>query len=217
MATFKQGLLNSVNGKVGDTVSYTTRIGYSVVRGVGLRKVPFSQRELGNQRTTALVTNFLSSVMPVIRIGFQNSPAGKHWTAYNHASSVLKLTAIKGSYPDSEIDYEKVTFSVGGIPPPLKVKTTLQDNLLTFSWEADLKTEGTDKNDRVMIMVYLPENLKSFYLINGAKRTEEQENIELPELKEGTILQTYISFMGENGKTLSNSTYAGQIVVNNLR
>lgn len=215
MATFKGGLLSLVKGKIGTTVSYTTRIGYNVVREVGLRTTPFTTRELGNQRSTALVTNFLKSVMPVIRIGFQNSPSGKCWTAYNHASSVLKLTAIKGIYPDSEIDYKKVTFSVGGIPPPLKVKTLLNDNLLTFSWEADLETAGTNKNDRVIIVVYFPEKLKSFYLINGAKRIEQQESIELPELTRGTVLETYISFMNESGKLLSNSTYAGQIVVNN--
>lgn len=214
MATFKGGSLSLVNGKIGTTVSYTTSIGYNVVREVGLRIAPFTIGELGNQSATALITIFLRSVMPVIKIGFQNSPVGKHWTAYNHASSVLKLTAIKGSYPNKEIDYEKVTFAIGKIPVPVNVKTELKDNLLNFTWDADLETAGTQKNDRVIIVVYFSESLKAVYLLNGAKRTEQEETIVLPELMEQTVLETYISFVSENGKAFSNSKYAGQIITN---
>lgn len=212
MATYKGGLLSLVNGKIGPMVSYTTKTGYSVLREVGVRTAPFTLPELGNQSATALVTNLLRSVMPVIRVGFKNSPIGKHWTAYNHASSVIKRTAIKGTYPDREIDYEKLTFSVGDIPVPANVEVELNENQLNFTWKADLKNPGTHKNDRVMIVVYFPESLKAVYQFVGAKRTEEKETFDLPELIEETVLETYISYVGEFGESFSNSAYAGQII-----
>lgn len=212
MATYNGGLLSLVKGKVGSMVSYPTKVGYSVLREVGLRTAPFTLPELGNQSATALVTNFLRSVMPVIRVGFKNSPKGKHWTAYNHASSVIKKTAIKGSYPDREIDYEKLTFSVGNIPVPANVKVELTHNHLNFTWSADLQSAGSHKNDRVMIVVYFPESLKAVYQFIGAQRTEEKQSFELPELTEETVLETYISYVSEFGGSFSNSAYAGQII-----
>ena len=214
MGTYNGGLLSLVNGKIGTTVSYTTKLGYNVVREVGLRTAPFTKAELENQKGTSLVTNFLKPVMEVIRIGFRNIPRGKYWHPYNYASSVLKLTALKGKGKTKEIDYERVNFSIGVIPQPKNTKVELLNNTLYFNWEADLDTDGTDPNDRVMIVAYYPETLKAVFLLSGAKRTEEKEIIRLPEFVEHTVIETYISYVSLDGKMLSNSIYTGQILGN---
>lgn len=213
MGTYAGGSLSLIKGKVGNVTSYTTKTGYSVVRQIGLRKAAFTVSELANQSGTGLITKFLKSVLPVIRTGFQVIPAGKHWTAYNHASSVLKLTALKGSYPNKEIDYEKVLFSKGSIPGPKNVTVKLENGQLNFSWEADLKADGAGTNDRVMIVAYFPETMQSLYILSGAKRTEQQEFLPLPGFTQHTTIETYISFVNDNRNNVSDSVYSGQIFI----
>jgi hypothetical protein len=191
-------------------VSYTTKTGYFVERTVGEREAPFTKPELINQQGTRLVTEFLKSLNPVIRIGYQNVPEGKHWTAYNHASSVLKLTAVKGTYPNKEIDFEKVRLSVGNLAQPKNVKVELADKQLTFSWDANMEAVAADINDRIMVVVYFPETKQSLYVINGAKRTEEREVLPLPDLPENTVIQTYIAFINRDSTECSDSVYSGQ-------
>lgn len=213
MATYKGGLLSLIKGKIGDTVSYTTKLGYNVTRGIGLRTAPFTKPELENQKGTSLVTLFLKPVMEVIRIGFKNIPPGKFWHPYNYASSVLKLNAITGKGAAREIDYTKVTFSIGDIPAPKSPTVKILDNRLHFTWEDDLETDGTNSNDRVMIVAYFPETLKASYILNGAKRTEKMEILPLTDFYEKTVIETYVSYVSLDGKTLSNTTYVGQVIV----
>lgn len=212
MGTYKGGPLSLFSGKVGDTVSYTTKVGYSVIRQIGTRIAPFTAAERANQKGTGLVTNFLNALLPVIRIGFQNVPAGKHWTAYNYASSILKLNSLKGSGLDKEINYKAVVLSVGDIPPPKSKKVELLSNKLIFEWEADTDSEKADRNDRVMIVAYFPETLQAIFLLCGATRTEERQIIPLPDFTRETVMETYISFVSDDRKSVSNSVYTGQVI-----
>jgi len=213
MATYKGGLLSLIKGKIGGTVTYDTKLGYSVTRGIGLRTAPFTTPELENQKGTSLVTMFLKPVMEVIRIGFKNIPPGKPWHPYNYASSVLKLNAVKVNGAVKKIDYAKVVFSIGSIPEPKNPTVKLLDNRLHFGWEADLDTDGTNSNDRVMIVAYFPQILKALYLLNGAKRTEEKEILPLTDFSENTVIETYIFYVSMDGKMLSNTSYTGQVIV----
>jgi hypothetical protein len=212
MGTYKGGALSLVKGKIGNTVSYDTKLGYSVVREIGVRVAPFTTPELANQSGTKLVTEFLRSLVPVIRIGFQNIPPGKKWSAYNHASSVLKLNALKGKYPSKKINYEKVMLSIGKIPAPKAVRVELIENELHFSWDTDLNSKGSLSTDRVMIVAFVPSIMRGLHMISGAKRAEGKEIFPLTELNEGAVVETYISYIGHNQKDVSDSVYVGQFV-----
>jgi cation transport regulator ChaB len=192
-------------------IQYTTKTGYSVERTVGERTAPFTHSELVNQQGTGIVTQFLNSLLPVIRIGFQNVPEGKYWTAYNHASSVLKLTALKGSYPNKAIDFTKVMISTGKLALPENVKVGLIDQQLTFSWDTNVEAEGADVNDRVITVAYFPETGQSLHVISGAKRTEGSEVMRLPKFKDNTTIHTYISFVNRDSTDSSDSVYGGEL------
>lgn len=211
MGIYKGGPLSLVKGKVGEMVVYTTKTGYTVARSVGVRTAPFTGPELANQSGTALVTRFLKSLLPAIRLGFQNTPAGKHWTAYNYASSVIKINALKGTHPNRQIDYKKVILSVGDIPKPKNVKVQLSANQLDFTWDADMDTQGALASDRAMIVVFFPELMRGLTMLTGALRTEGKERFPLAGFTDETVMEIYISYIGANQKTVSDSVYAGQI------
>jgi len=210
MGILYNGINGAITGKLGGMNTYVDKFGRQIIKTNG-KKSYVTKAEKGNQQGTALISEFLNSVKDIIKIGFQNIPAGKKWHYYNHATSVNKKQAIKSIYPTKEIDYEKVMFSAGDIPVPKKPIVTLNNSMLEFTWEADLDTEGTDGRDQIMLIAYFPQNLKSIKLLSGARRTEEKERLQLPLYTKDMVIETYISYLSDDRKKLSDTIYTGQI------
>ena len=66
-------------------------------------------------------------------------------------------------------------------------------------------------SDRVMLMAYLPNENRTISLIGGAERLEGVEHLVIPECGEGIHMETYVSFISADYKTISNSVYTGQV------
>lgn len=214
MATLPDGWNGSIRGRLGNVVWYPDPFGRIICRTIGA-KTSSKGGEFGNQKGTELITTLLKPMVDFVRVGFQNVPAGMPWYPYQHASSVNKKNAVKGVFPNQEIDYEKVKFSVGDMPLPINAKVTLKNNTLEFTWDADLETEGNFSRDQVMLVAYFPETHKAINVLSGARRTEEKETIKLPRFTKEVVLETYMSFIGDDRKTLSNSVYTGQVIWTN--
>lgn len=211
MAILTNGINGPATGRIGDLLFYLNKRGQLICRTIGV-KTSSKGGELANQKGTALTTALLDSVKEFIKIGFQNIPPDKNWHYYNYATSVNKLNAIKGIYPNQEIDYQKVMFSIGDLPLPKNPKVTLNNSVIDFTWDADMETAGTDRRDQVMLVAYFPESMRSICLASGARRTEETEKLKLPLFTKKAVIETYISFIGDDRKTLSNTVYAGQLI-----
>jgi hypothetical protein len=107
MATKKSGPLGTLVGKTGGYVSYY-RMGQLVTRAIGVVS-HWSDKQKAVQMGTALVTCLLGSMKTFIKIGFRNTPKPHNWNYYVKATSVNKLGAIKGIFPNLSIDFEKVS------------------------------------------------------------------------------------------------------------
>jgi len=212
MGKLINGPMGTSVGKLGGVVTYQLN-GQWVTRMIGVVD-HWSEAQYAVQMRTALITALLKPVKDVIRIGMKYSPKPKKtWTAYTMATSSNNPGAIMGEYPKLEINYEKVILSIGDIPVPLNAKAELKDGRITFSWEADLETDGTDEDDRVMCVAYFPESFQAFNVIrNGARREEEQQIIKLPSFTEKMNIETYMCFVSDDGKRVSNSIYLGQLI-----
>lgn len=211
MATLPDGFNGGPRGKIRNQVYYTNKWGQQIVRTIGIKEGS-KGGEFANQDATALITNVLKPLKSFIDLGFQTPPVGKPWSAYNYASSYNKKNAIKGTYPDQEVDYEKLLLSIGDMPLPLNAKVTLRDGVLEFTWDADLETEGNFSRDQVMLSACFPESLKAINLLSGARRVAEKEIIKLPKYTRPQVIETYMAFISDDRKTLSDSVYVGQII-----
>jgi hypothetical protein len=210
MGKLINGPMGTNVGKMGGYVSYFLN-GELVTRSIGVTD-HWSDAQLANQMRTGLTTALLKPVKDFINIGMKYSPKPKKsWSSYTLATSVNKKQATKGIYPDLEIDFEKVVLAIGDIPVPLNPKVQLNDGRITFTWDADLSSAGTDNNDQVMCAAYFPETFQSFNVLSGAKRGEEKQDISLPSFTEEMRIETYICFVSEDRRRVSDSVYLGQL------
>ena len=198
-------------GRVGNTVTYVLN-GQIVKRTIGKSSKEATIPQLSARQKTKIITGFLNPVKEFIHIGFEFEArlVQKHST-YNIATSYNWLNAITGEYPDQKIDFSKVLLSRGKMPVTTHIEVKIADNRITFQWDKTIVSEGMKDSDRVMLMAYLPEENRAISLIGGAERLEGVEHLVIPECYEGAHMETYVSFISADYKTISNSVYTGQV------
>jgi len=210
MAILK-GKNKTVQGKIGDTTTYKLKT-QSVTRSISKTKKKATKKQLPVRLKVRMITALLKPVKEFIRIGFKNAASGTKWSAYNIATSVNNKTAIKGEYPDFEIDWAKVAFSQGNIPVLEDVSVQVVDGELEFSWNAERMLQGMKDSDRVMVLAYCPEKKSAAYTVDGEKRYKGKERLDFTQYRKKVILHTYVAFIAANGKGISNTVYTGEIL-----
>jgi hypothetical protein len=198
-------------GKSGRTVTYRNKWGDLIQRTIGVKEGS-KGGEFGNQQGTALITYILKPLKSFIAVGFKNPPKDKHWDAYNYATSYNKINALQGTYPNREIDFNKFKVSKGDMPLPLNAKVELVNNLLQFTWDPDLQTDGNSEFDQVMLVAYMRESNKAICIMGGAMRTAKKDKIKLTKFTKPSVTETYIAFVSNNRERMSDSVYLGQII-----
>ncbi|CAM4170481.1 hypothetical protein SAMN06265348_105369 [Pedobacter westerhofensis] len=203
------GAFGDFTGRIGNMVFYKLN-GKIVGRTIGIVET-YSEKQEEVRMRTQLISPFLTPLKDFIRVGFRNTPKPQDWDFYSVATSVNKPGAIKGIYPNLEINYKKVILSLGSVPSPKNPKVILNDNILEFSWEPDLDAGGADLLDQVMLVAYFPQTLKAVFITSGARRTAGTEKLKLPSFNEKTVIETYISFITDDRTDVSNSVYTGRL------
>lgn len=215
MAISKKGN-HGFTGKVGKTVTYRLN-GKWVQREIGISNKPATDRQLASRQITAIISKFLSSVREFINVGFVVEAKRARKSANNMATSFNRSNAITGNYPDQRIDFSKVLLSMGKMPLNSQVKAELTNDGITFSWDTSLTDDGRRWSDQAMLMAYMPEINEAAYLINGARRTVGTDLLRLPIVESPVLVETYISFISANHKSVSDSIYTGQLIWDGLK
>ncbi|MBB6500927.1 DUF6266 family protein, partial [Pedobacter cryoconitis] len=210
MAILKKGLNGGFTGKIGNTVTYSL-YGKIVKRAIGIRTDAPTVPVLSIWQATALTSAFLKPVKEFIKIGFDLEAKQISKSYYAVATSYTRLNAITGTYPSQHIDFTKVLLSKGKMPetPMTRVKAT--EGSLLFSWDAKFVAHGIKDSDQVMLLAYIPEKRIAIHELYAAKRVEGTGYLSMPRTRIPLIAETYISFISENHKSISNSIYTGQI------
>lgn len=211
MGKLTNGPMGRNVGKLGGFVTYLLN-GEWVTRSIGVVD-HWSDAQYAVQMRTTLVTALLKPVKKVINAGMKYSYKKKRsWTAYTLATSLNNPAAIMGEYPELEIDFAKVVLAVGAIPVPQNPKAVLKDGRITFTWESDLDNKEADEDDRVICVAYFPDTFQAFNVLEGARRGEEQQVIKLPSFTEEMNIETYMFFISDDRRRVSNSVYLGQLI-----
>lgn len=215
MAKLKNGMDNGFRGKVDNFVIYDLN-DQVVKRRIGTRTKPFTLPELANQQSMAVVSALLKPVKEFIEIGFELEAGLMRKSQHNMAYSYNYKNALSGIYPDKYIDFEKVLFSRGNMPLTQDVKADLTADGLEFTWNTEMKSAGLSATDQSMLMAYFPEKKYAAYLAGGATRNKGVAQLSLPLSRKPVVVETYISFISVNHKSISNSIYTGQLIWNPL-
>jgi RimJ/RimL family protein N-acetyltransferase len=212
MGKLINGIFGGFHGRIGNLVGYTLK-GKYIVRKIGKSAKPLTPGRKSNCQKMTVVNEILSPSLPVIRAGFRLAVAGTDKNEYNEAVSYNKKNAIQGEYPNISLDYTKVLVSMGDLPVAVNpvINQTAKADEIEFNWEVAADLPIQRYNDRAMLMVYFPELKLTFYHLSGSKRVEGKDILRIDSDYAGERMEAYISFIKDDGQSVSNSVYAGSL------
>ncbi len=165
-------------------------------------KDPKSQRQQQQRSKLIIMTDFLQSMMPYIRIGYRHQT--QYARAYNAALAYLMRHALVEQEGEIKIDYEKVLVARGCLTPAFNVRISRSDNVLLFSWENNSGCGDARETDLAMPLAYNKKTGESIYLLAAAKRSVGTTTLQLPESWAGAPLAVYLAFCSKDGSSQSN-------------
>lgn len=210
MGTIKQGILGGFSGKVGTVIGSSWK-GKSCMRSIAQNvKNPRTEAQMAQRMRFKATTDFLSSMLPFIHEGYKNH--AKKMTEYNAAQSYLLDNAVTGEYPDIGLDYERVKVSRGKLPVASSASVTSDSGSISFSWEDNSDMPGASPDDIAMAIVYDTEANEAFYTVRGEgrRRGNPREVINIPARAARHRLVTYLAFVSEDGRKVSDSVFCGE-------
>ena len=210
MAILNEGINGGFTGKVGSVIGYRLN-GKWVVRGLPKKtkknKIGSAGQKCSRAKFT-LIQQFLSVMLPYIRIGFNLEAKRRNISAHNAAKSYNLIHAFKDT---GEIDYANIVLTKGKLPgaeAPL-VKTV--ENGLLFSWAFSKPANTMLADDQVMLMAYQVESNQTVCIYSGARRKSGTEILEMGD-PTGVAYQIWISFVSDDRMAISTSQYLGTYV-----
>lgn len=204
-----QGINGAWSGKVGDVIGYVLN-GQSIMRGKARKSSKkITDLTINNRGKMKLLSKFFEKMKEVLKMSFTPESRGTVHNWYNLAVSYNNPSAIKGKFPDLEIDYPNVVLSRGDLKQPVNVTLERTDKGVRFAW--DLTDKDKVNHDQTMLVAYFPKINDVKYLIGGKKRRDGSDTLEISENLINLEMILYISFVTNNRQEFSNSLYAGKL------
>ncbi len=212
MGTIKQGILGGFSGKVGTVIGGNWKgIDYMRSKAASISN-PKTEAQLDQRARFGAALKFLQPLTSFLRVGFKNYAV--KMTAFNSAMSYNLNNALTGVYPDYSIDYASALVARGSLPGALNPLVAMNSTTeLEFSWTNNSNEAKAKGNDKVLLVVLNPAKQLAVTVVGGNSRTEGSQVVSLPENFTGDEVQCYIAFQDEKQTVLSNSVYAGAIVL----
>lgn len=210
MARYENGINGRFHGKVGPTVGCTWKgIDYIRSRPRRSRKKP-SEAQLINRKIFTFLEQWLNPIGAMVGVGFNDySP---RMTGRMAAHSYNYHHALKGEYPDMEIDYASALFSYGPLAGVSDLKSELTDEkTLTVSWNPKTQDKNARSSDLLMLVVYVPDHNQALCCIGTAGRNDGHYDFEIHEEFGDQRLEVMVGFKSLLKSTVSTSQYAGRI------
>jgi hypothetical protein len=212
MGTINHGIMGGFSGTVGTVV------------GANWNGIDFMRSRLTNRtdsktvaqldqraRLTAII-EFLKPLKDFLRVGFKSQAV--KMSAYNAATSCNMANALKGTFPDYQIDYSKVMVSRGKLPGALNPKAVVGSaSEIGFTWENNSAKINARADDKAVLVIYNPVKEKALSDFGGSTRIGGSQRINLPASFSGDEVHCYISFQNVGQSVISNSSFVGSLVV----
>lgn len=210
MATINQGVMGGFSGTVGTVVGVKWN-GKDCMRARPMgHNDQKSMAQLDQRARFRTVIQFLKPLKAFLNVGFKSRKAGM--TAHNAAVSYHMKNALKGFFPDYQIDYSKVKVCSGPLPGALHPAVMVEiDGEMLFSWENNSAALHAMANDKVVLVVYNPNSKNITTLLDGNSRIVGSQDFALPHGFGGENLQCYIAFRNASQTHISDSQYIGSI------
>ncbi|RAJ25036.1 DUF6266 family protein [Pedobacter cryoconitis] len=217
MAILLEGtVLAGIRGKIGNIVIYPWK---SKVCARSKPKKPHkkavrSVKQQAQSNKLKVVSSFLNEITPFLQVGFKQKVKGQDMSANNAAKSVNMKHAIKGEFPEQQINWDTILVADGELVKPENVVVKVANNTFNFTWDED-KTGLASPNDRTMILLYNQEYQHFFANYSGARRDELKDTLCLdssPVRTRGRTYEVFIVFKDVMSDEVSKSVYCGSFL-----
>lgn len=210
MGKLLKGINGPFSGKVGTAVGYMWK-GIPVIRSKPKRRLkPFTPKELHQQAKFALMNKFLIGVKELLNITFAG--VAVQMTGFNKAFSYNVKNAITGFQPDLAIDYSMVLLSRGDLPNIESVfVASISPGKLEFTWTDNSGKGKALATDKAFAAIYNEELFHWKYQMDLATRGAGKCKLNVQDALIGKPLHTYIGFISEDEKDVTDSIYTGLV------
>lgn len=212
MGTIKKGILGGFSGKVGTVIGGNWK-GIDYMRGKAASvSNPKTEAQLDQRARFGAALKFLQPLTSFIRVGFKNYAV--KMTAFNSAMSYNLNNALAGVYPDYFIDYASALVTRGALPGALnpQVASTAPGEI-EFSWTDNSQGAHAKPTDKVLLVVLNPVKQQAITIVGGNDRAAGGQTVTVPSSFAGDQVECFIAFQNLNQSVLSNSVYAGPLVL----
>lgn len=212
MGRIKQGVNGGFSGKAGSVIGSSWRdVDYIKGRPRTSSK-PASQRQLEQQLKFALAVKFIRPIKDLLNFSYDSQKSGRA-TGFNMALKHILGYAIEGIYPDYSIKYSAVKLASGPLAIAEGSAVAEGGRVIMVSWSPAENVHNAFADDKVTVLIFDPQTNIYSNGLSGIKRADGEMEITLrPELI-GRSLQVYYFFTARDGKRVSPSFYAGEVVV----
>jgi hypothetical protein len=134
-------------------------------------------------------------------------------TGSNNALSRTLTSAITGVYPNYSINYSKVLLSKGRVAIAENGAAVAgAAGNVAFSWTINPNADSCDPTDIAVLVVYCEQMNSTAYKLAGPQRVMLAGTLAVPGFS-GKTVQTWITFITDDGLRISNSVFTGQVNV----
>lgn len=215
MGKLINGITGEVRGKVGGVVFYTANgqnIARSLPRTPKKKRKPTALQALQRERFS-VVQEWLRPVLRLIKQGF-----GKYappQTGHNAAMSynlthALAYDETAGRY---QVNPTAFAFSGGPLPTPINPQVTQDGQTVRFTWDTP-NHRDIGYTTRTMLLLYKPGLGYCRYHTFGAHARRRQDELKVQgAYLPGDTCHAYMAFIDEVTGQVSNSVYAGMLVL----
>lgn len=203
MGTIKQGILGGFSGRVGTVIGSNWKsVHYMRAVAVNFNN-PNTQKQQCQRTKFSMALNFLKTMTPVVRIGYQNYT--QRQSGFNAAMSYIMKNAVNGCGANASLDYNKVLVTRGNLTAVVDATATVTGNKASYTWTDNSGTGDANATDVALVLAYNKDKRESVYHVNAAKRADAKAELALPTNWSNDALALYLSFCSTDSRNVANS------------
>lgn len=212
MGTIKQGILGGFSGKVANVVGGVWK-GIAYMRSLPVSVAnPKTDAQLTQRQKFSVTMHFLKPLSQFLKTGFKAYEV--KMTGINAAMSYNIKNALTGTYPSIAVDYPNALVARGTLAPALnQVASSTVAGTVKFDWEDNTGEIGASSTNKTLLVIYNPSQNQAVTVNELAERGDGTQTVTVPDSFSGDLVQCYIAFITADGQTVSNSAFAGAVMV----
>lgn len=212
MGKLRNGILDGFTGKVGTVVGSFWK-GIATMRAYNATPTQSNTPAQLEQRAKfSLMIKLLAPMIPFLRVGFKSGAIKK--SGINAAMQYNLANAITGTYPAFDVDFSKLLVCKGKLVGAANAEVTSSTaGEIEYTWEDNSDGAIVAATDKALLLLYNPTKNRVTTVVGGNARTSGSQSVPCPANWTGDEVQCFIAFGSENLAVISNSEFAGGIIV----